>query len=37
MGIIIDEIMEMLEITDIKYLFAIIGIVFGSLILWRLK
>ena len=37
MGIIIDEIMEMLEITDIKYLFAIIGIVLGSLILWRLK
>jgi len=36
MEIIINEIMQALEITDIKYLFAFIGIVFGSLIVWRL-
>lgn len=37
MEIIIDEIMQMLEITNIQYLYVIIGIVFGGLILWRLK
>lgn len=37
MGIIIEELMNMLEITNIQYLYVIIAIVFGGLILWRLK
>ena len=37
MGIIIEEIMQMLEITNIQYLYVIIGVVFGGLILWRLR
>lgn len=37
MDIIVNEIMQMLEITNIQYLYVIIALVFGALILWRLK
>lgn len=36
MQIIIDEIMQMLEITDIKYLFAFIGLFFGIFIICKM-
>lgn len=36
MEIIINDIMKMLEITNIQYLYVVIGIVLGGLILWRL-
>lgn len=37
MDIIIQELMQMLEITNIQYLYVVIALVFGALILWRLK
>lgn len=36
MKIIIDEMMQMLEIPNIQYLYVCIGILFGVLIVWRL-
>lgn len=36
MQIIIDEIMQILEISDIKYLFAFIGLFFGILIVCKM-
>ena len=37
MGLIVEEIMAMLEITQIQHLYVVIALIFGSLILWRLK
>lgn len=36
MEIIINDLMKILEITNIQYLYVVIGIVLGGLILWRL-
>ena len=36
MDLIINDLMTMLEISNIQYLYVVIGIVLGSLILWRL-
>ena len=35
MEVIINEIMQALEITDIRYMYISIAIIIGSLILWR--
>lgn len=35
MEVIINEIMQALEITNIQYLYIVVAIVIGSLLLWR--
>ena len=37
MEVIINEIMQALEITNIQYLYIVIAIVFGGVILWKMK
>lgn len=37
MEVIINEIMQALEIINIQYLYIVLAIVFGILILWKLK
>lgn len=36
MQIVIDELMQAFEITDIKYFITAIAIIFGGLILWKI-
>lgn len=36
MELIINDLMTMLEISNIQYLYVVIGIVVGALIIWRL-
>ncbi len=37
MEVIINEFMQIFEVTDIKYLMFIAFIFFGGLILWKMK
>lgn len=36
MELIINDLMTILEINNIQYLYVVIGLLFGILILWRL-
>ena len=37
MDLIVQDLMDMLEITNIQNLYIVIALIFGSLLLWRLK